>query len=132
MDEEELEIVTVWDDTPSPTALEEARKFVHFKVADTLDADEVRGNIIDFMDLEVVLRGLEAVERIAHEPPEGASLAEVVKWDAGWMLPNDTEEEARLWLLEFAEFVREVLGEHAPPRKHPAEVPRPRRYFFPE
>jgi hypothetical protein len=76
----------------------------------------------------------------------GSSLLEFLEYcDLGDWLSEKTENEARLWLLEFAEFIRNAIRDqlktiHAdfyeetdmPSRKYPALVLRSRRYFFPE
>lgn len=143
--ESKTQLKTIWSSAlPSPTALEEARKFVHFKVAGTESAEEVA----DLLTLgrassesrdsltawkpEDVQRGVCAVEEVAHGDLPAGTLVEAVSWDGGWVLDEDTDDGARAWLLEFVEFARAVLGDLAPPRQHPAPPAGPRRFFYPE
>jgi hypothetical protein len=136
VDESQNETVypqSVWSENLDD--LELARKFVNFIVQDTATVEEVKDESFKNRSpamLEEYIKGLEAVEKIANESQQPGILFNIVGWDAGYMLPNDTEEEARLWLLEFAEFVRDVLRDREPPRKYPMEVFHPRCYFYPE
>jgi hypothetical protein len=120
--------------TPAnPTRLEQARLFLQFRVADALSADEVRESSFRNLSPGMVAKhreSLEALEWLANETPDGVSLVDVVQWDANRMI--DDEQEARVWLLEFAEFVRDILGDQAPPRQYPIIVEGPRAFFFPQ
>jgi hypothetical protein len=124
--------------------LERAKSFLQFYVDDAESADEIR--IFRFQNLsnpmiQKHINSLEAIEWLANEMQPNVSLTEIVKWDANYVIetgtdevenPEQAEREAKLWLLEFAEFVREILGTEMPSRKYPVLTSRPRRYFFPE
>ena len=133
--QEKYQFTTIWDgNKPSATPLEEARKYAHFKVADTETLEEVRDHIAHGLPkgLAIHERGLLAIEQIAHEEVPAGTLVQVVGWDVGWVLDEETDDEARTWLLEFAEFVRATLGDLAPPRQYSAPPAGPRRFFYPE
>jgi hypothetical protein len=88
-------------------------------------------------------------ELLGHSNPTallGSSLFGFLEYcDLSDWLSEKTEEEARLWLLEFAEFIRNAIQDqlrtiHAdfneatdmPPRTYPAIVSKSRKYFFPQ
>jgi hypothetical protein len=127
----------------NPTRLDKARMFLQFRVADALSAEEVREVSFQNLSSSMVTKhcdSLEALEWLANETPKGVSLTEIVQWDANYVInsgtdeqkyPERAEEEARVWMLEFAEFVRDILGDHAPHRTYPKPVFKERKYFFP-
>jgi hypothetical protein len=127
----------------NPTKIEKVKLFLQFRVEDAESADEIAQERFRafFNQAEDDVKSLEALEWLANETPDGVSLTEIVKWDANYVIdtgtdevenPDQAEREAKLWLLEFAEFVREILGDKVPPRKYPVLTSRPRQYFFPE
>ncbi len=131
-------------DSDIPSVEEKVKLFLQHYVSDTESLDEIRNfrfqNLSQSM-LEKHAQNLEAIEWLAHETPKNVSLTDIVKWDANYVIetgtdesenPTQAESEAKLWLLEFAEFVRKILGDNAPARKYPAIDSEPRKYFFPE
>jgi hypothetical protein len=106
---------SVW--SKNPDTLERARRFLTHTVADTQGDAEISDRLSPhgFSQDEGIL-GLQAIEWLItqKELPEG-TVAEIVKWDAGWMLEPSTDEVARAWLKWLAGLVRQHLGENAPP-----------------
>ena len=128
----------------NPTQLEKVKLFLQFYVNDAESADEIRNwrfqNLSPSM-LKKHASNLEALEWIVNETPKDISPTEIVKWDANYVIDTGTDEianpvqaetEARFWLLEFAEFVRDILSDQAPPRRYPVIVEGPRAFFFPQ
>jgi|GEM_PF-3061056 len=64
-----------------------------------------------------VVRGLQAIETLLLDPPADGTLLDMVLWDANHPLDDPSEESAKIWLREMAEFVRDVLGDKQPPRQ---------------
>jgi hypothetical protein len=123
--------------------LEQARRFIQFRVEDAESLQEITEERFTLTPNQIRkdVEGLKALEWLANETPKGVSLTEIVQWDANYVInsgtdelkyPNRAEQEARMWLLEFAEFVREILGEQAPHRTYPKPAIKTRQYFFPE
>lgn len=87
-------------------------------------------------------------ELLGHSNPQallGCSLLGFLCFtESDYFLEVETEEEARLWLIEFAEFLRDVIrvelkrmhgdlfDEDTPPRKYAIIASRSRKYFFPK
>jgi hypothetical protein len=88
-------------------------------------------------------------ELLGHSNPTallGSSLLEFLEYcDLIDWLNQKTEDEARLWLLEFAEFIRDTIRDRLktiqagfneatdmPSRKYSVFVAKSREYFFPE
>jgi hypothetical protein len=60
------------------------------------------------------LAGIEAL--LASSSNEPGVLADLVAWDANWVLDDPSDEGAKRFLREVAEMIREVLADKAPPR----------------
>jgi hypothetical protein len=106
---------SVW--SKNPAILERARRFLTHTVADTQgDAEIIDRLSPDGFSQDEDILGLQAIEWLIaqKELPEG-TVAEIVKWDAGWMLDPETDQTARAWLKWLAGLVRQHLGENAPP-----------------
>ena len=66
---------------------------------------------------EWLIEGLNGIEMTLANPPEGdGNLANIVAWEANWVLEDETDEGAKKWLREIAEIIRKSLGEKVPPR----------------
>ena len=103
---------------PSPP-LEEARKFLQFYWGDEGMLDAIRAQMKDTITFNPrsIVRGLQAIEALLVDPPPEGKLLDVVLWDANHPLDNPSEDLAKTWLREMAEFVRNVLGDKQPPRQ---------------
>ena len=105
---------SVW--SKNPDTFERARRFLVHIVADTQgDAEIIDRLSPDEFSQDKDILGLQAIEWLIgqHELPEG-TIAEIVKWDAGWMLEPQTDVAARAWLKWLAGLVRQHLGDNAP------------------
>lgn len=54
---------------------------------------------------------LVALEDVLGQPQEAGVLADIVAWDANWVLDDPSDEGARVFLREFADLVRRVIEE---------------------
>lgn len=93
------------------TPLEETRKFLRRYWSDEDGSDTIYDDMKRTISLspKPITAGLQAIEALLKAPlPEG-TLLHLVVWDANHPLEEATEEAARAWLQEIAEFTREVI-----------------------
>jgi hypothetical protein len=105
----------------SKPPIEEAKQFLRRYWGDEAMLDAIRiqmENTISFSPSSIV-RGLVAIEALLATPLPDGTLLDMVLWDANHPLDDPSEQSAKVWLQEIAEFVRDVLGEQQPPRQTP-------------
>ncbi len=93
--------------------LEKARAFLGTHVNDMISLDEVRASVrlnaasrIRWLRLD-----LHALDTLISEPQPPGLLAELVAWDANWVLDDPSDEGAKAFLRQIADILREVLAE---------------------
>ena len=104
---------------PPPPPFEVARRFLSFYFCDADGWNEAVEHIADFAKQRpnVISDDLKGIELfLANPPQEEGVLANLVAWEANWVLEDPSDEGAKKWLREVAETVREILGDDAPPR----------------
>lgn len=115
MDESKLQYFRDRLQQPPEPPLEATRKFLMSYCADKDSMEDIEGHValmttINTRTLEAGLAGMEGV--LANPPPEG-TLAQIIAWEVGWVLADESEESARAWLRELADMVRKHLGKSA-------------------
>lgn len=103
---------------PPPPPLEAMRDLVGF-FADADSVEEVKRDLRRRAanNPRGLIQGLNGIEAVLANPPaEEGVLSDIVAWEANWVLDDPSDEGAKQWLREVAEWVREALGDKAPPR----------------
>jgi hypothetical protein len=141
---------------PNETLEEKGASFL-LEYANGVDyLEDISDKIVYFKNKKSAnLEKFSALEKLVHENPNRTSLFELFSDNtlliishsdteniilhsiSSSNLPNELEKAdriAKLWLLEFIEYIRELLEAQGInlPRKYPVLVSRPRKYFFPE
>ena len=80
--------------------------------------DEVRQQVARLAseDPQAIQRYITGIERLLAEPPpadKAFNLANIVAWEANWVLEDPSNEGAEQWLQEQAQMLRDVLEEVA-------------------
>lgn len=63
-----------------------------------------------------IIRDLQALEQFLATSHEKGVLANLVAWEANWVLDDPSDKGAREWLEKVAATIREILGDKAPTR----------------
>jgi hypothetical protein len=102
---------------PVPS-LDDAKRFLHRYWGDEGILDAVRKDLANTVAItpRSVIRGLQSIESLLQNPPPEGTLLDLVTWQANHPLDDPSEENAREWLRQMAELVRDVLGDLQPPR----------------
>jgi hypothetical protein len=103
------------------TITSEMDNVIHFlRVFSDADSMEEIKKEIDWLSqysLKSLVEDLESLESLLDKlPKEEGDLAEIVAWEANWVLDDPTDEGAKKWLRDLAEIIRDALGDKAPPR----------------
>lgn len=104
---------------PPKSSLEATRSFLQTYFGDALSLEEVRASLerITSVNHRAALESLCGIESLILNPPlEKGVLAEMIAWDANWVLDDPTDQGAKVFLREVAKMIREVLGDRQPPR----------------
>jgi hypothetical protein len=103
----------------SPPTLQEMREtvegmvwgFYHFNTDEEFYAD-IKKDIANYSYTKILK--LYSLERLLADPTQADFLFDVVLWRAG--RPVESKGEALQWLQDFADRLREMLGDKAPPK----------------
>ncbi len=95
------------------TPLEVTIDFLQGFCCDAGTLDEVRDDVANLASHhpQTIQRYLSGIERLLADPPTDNTLADIVAWDANWILENPSNEGAKQWLQEMIQLLREVLKE---------------------
>lgn len=97
---------------PAPPPREATLEFLHGYVTHAESLDEVREQAVQMraVNRRPLERGLAGIEGLlAQESPEG-DLAQLVAWEANWVLDDPSDVGARAFLAGLAGLLREVLA----------------------
>lgn len=90
--------------------LDEAREFLGAWVAGAASLEEA-GEGFRHLSPFPVARALKAIEELLAEPQEPGVLANLVAWDANWVLDDPTDAGAAEFLREVAGLMRQAIEE---------------------
>ena len=94
-------------------AIEVVRSFLGGHLADAETLDEVRDDLRRIAQTTVrgLRRDLAAIESILAEPAQPGVLAQLVAWDANWVLDDASDAAAAVFLRRLADLLSEVIAE---------------------
>lgn len=104
--------------SPITSAMDEIIHFLR-SFSDSDGIEEVKREIkwLSENSTQSLIKNLNSLENLLNNPPkEKGDLAEIVAWEANWVLVDPSDEGAKKWLREVAELIRDALGDKAPPR----------------
>lgn len=103
------------EDPSDPLAqpLEVARNFLRSYCSDADSMEEVRAQLERRIALgsRGVQTYLAALDALLADPPADGTLAQLVAWDANWVLDDPSDKGAVAWLRDVARMIRDALGD---------------------
>lgn len=91
---------------------ETTREFLLSYVCDADSMEEIEADIerMSQTNSRSLRLGLVGIEKLlAGPPPEEGALSRLVAWEAGWVLQDESDEGAKIWLGSLAELLRRYL-----------------------
>ena len=97
---------------PPDPPLEATRKFLQSYCADEDSLETIRAAVrrMAAINRRTLVVGLEGIDSLLENPVKEGVLAQLVAYDAGWVLDDPSDAGARAWLKDVAQMVREELG----------------------
>lgn len=101
------------------TNLEETCKFLSdlFSCVDTYEETVSEIKRKAYNNSKYLIDGLEAVENLLQETAYKGFFADLIEHEANLILEDRTDENAKKWLRELADTIRQILDNKAPPKR---------------
>jgi hypothetical protein len=97
---------------PMLPPLDATAKFLRIYCADAADMEEIRQHLTRMaaINQRTILQGISGIEALIDSPPsENGTLADLVSWEANWVLEQPDDEGAKDWLRTILQLAQDVL-----------------------
>jgi hypothetical protein len=97
---------------PAAPPLEATAKFLRIYCVDAADMEEIREHLTRMaaINQRTILQGIAGIEALLENPPsEEGTLANLVAWEANWVLEQPDDEGAKDWLRTILQLAKDVL-----------------------